>query len=226
MKLTLSVIKADIGGYVGAAKKAVMEKVKFPPGYYVSWSGQYEYMQRAYARLKVIIPLTLGIIFLLLYFNFRSITECLIILLAIPFSLIGAAWILYFMGYNISIGVVVGFLALAGLDAEMGIVMLLYLDHACKDRKEKGMMNSSADLHEAVLEGTVTRVRPKHMTITAIIAGLLPIMWSTGAGADVMKRIAAPMVGGMVTSGLLELLVLPAIYVLWKERGLKKGAGR
>ncbi|MBI5888534.1 MAG: efflux RND transporter permease subunit [Deltaproteobacteria bacterium] len=218
----VDVRSSDIGGYVGAAKKAVMEKVKFPPGYYVSWSGQYEYMQRAYARLKVIIPLTLGIIFLLLYFNFKAITECLIILLAIPFSMIGAAWILYILGYNISIGVAVGFLALAGLDAEMGIVMLIYLDHAYRDRQEKGMMNTAGDLREAVIEGTVMRVRPKLMTITAIIAGLLPIMWSTGAGADVMKRIAAPMVGGMFTSGLLELLVLPAIYVLWKERKLKK----
>ncbi len=215
----------DIGSYVNDAKKAVLENVKFPPGYYASWSGQYEYMQRAYSKLKVIIPLTLAIIFLLLYLNFKSITECLIILLAIPFSLIGATWILYILGYNLSIGVAVGFIALAGLDAEMGIVMLIYLDHAYNERVSQGKMTSSADLHEAVIEGTVMRVRPKLMTVTAIIAGLLPIMWSSGTGADVMKRIAAPMVGGMFTSALLELLVLPAIFVLWKERGLKRDKG-
>ncbi|MBI5344796.1 MAG: efflux RND transporter permease subunit, partial [Deltaproteobacteria bacterium] len=212
----------DIGGYVKEAKKAVIGNVKFPPGYYVTWSGQYEYMERAYAKLKVIIPLTIAIIFLLLYFNFQSVTECLIILLAIPFSLIGASWLLYILGYNISIGVAVGFIALAGLDAEMGIVMLIYLDHAYNERMAQGKMTTLADLYDAVIEGTVMRVRPKLMTVTAIIAGLLPIMWSSGTGADVMKRIAAPMVGGMFTSALLELLVLPAIYVLWKERGFRK----
>jgi len=212
----------DIGSYVNDAKKAVLENVKFPAGYYTTWSGQYEYMQRAYAKLKVIIPLTLAIIFLLLYLNFESITECLIILLAIPFSLIGATWMLYFLGYNLSIGVAVGFIALAGLDAEMGIVMLIYLDHAYNERLSEGKMTSVSDLYDAVIEGTVMRVRPKLMTVTAIIAGLLPIMWSSGTGADVMKRIAAPMVGGMFTSALLELLVLPAIFVLWKERGLKR----
>lgn len=215
----------DIGSYVNDAKKSVLEKVKFPPGYYVTWSGQYEYMERAYAKLKVIIPLTFVIIFFLLYFNFKSITECLIILLAIPFSLIGATWILYILGYNLSIGVAVGFIALAGLDAEMGIVMLIYLDHAYNERVSQGKMTTSADLYEAVIEGTVMRVRPKLMTVTAIIAGLLPIMWSAGTGADVMKRIAAPMVGGMFTSALLELLVLPAIYVLWKEWGMRRAKG-
>lgn len=212
----------DIGSYVKDAKAAVEANVKFPPGYYASWSGQYEYMQRAYERLKVIVPLTLIIIFLLLYLNFRSITECLIILLAVPFSLIGAAWILYLLGYNLSIGVAVGFIALAGLDAEMGIIMLIYLDQACNKRLSEGRMNTRADLDGAIMDGTVLRVRPKLMTVTAIIAGLLPIMWSTGTGADVMKKIAAPMVGGMLTSGLLELLVLPAIYALWKGRGLPR----
>jgi len=211
----------DIGGYVAEAKEAVEENVKFPPGYYASWSGQYEYMERAYSRLKVIVPLTLAIIFLLLYLNFKSVTECLIILLAIPFSLIGAAWLIYLLGYNLSIGVAVGFIALAGLDAEMGIVMLIYLDQAWAKRKSEGRLSTKADLDEAVMEGTVMRVRPKLMTVAAIIFGLLPIMWSTGTGADVMKKIAAPMVGGMLTSGLLELLVLPAIYALWKGRGLK-----
>jgi Cu(I)/Ag(I) efflux system membrane protein CusA/SilA len=211
----------DIGGYVREAKAAVEQNVKFPPGYYASWSGQYEYMERAYARLKVIVPLTLAIIFLLLYLNFKSITECLIILLAIPFSLIGAAWLLYILGYNLSIGVAVGFIALAGLDAEMGIVMLIYLDQAWARRKAEGRLSTKADLHEAIMEGTVMRVRPKVMTVTAIIFGLLPIMWSMGTGADVMKKIAAPMVGGMFTSGLLELLVLPAVYAIWKGRELK-----
>jgi Cu(I)/Ag(I) efflux system membrane protein CusA/SilA len=211
----------DIGGYVAEAKAAVEESVKFPPGYYASWSGQYEYMERAYARLKVIVPLTLAIIFLLLYLNFKSITECLIILLAIPFSLIGAAWLLYILGYNLSIGVAVGFIALAGLDAEMGIVMLIYLDQAWAKRKAEGRLNTKSDLNEAIMEGTVMRVRPKVMTVTAIIFGLLPIMWSMGTGADVMKKIAAPMVGGMFTSGLLELLVLPAVYAIWKGRELK-----
>lgn len=211
----------DIGGYVKAAKEAVAAEVRFPAGYNIAWSGSYEYMERAYERLKIIIPLTLAIIFLLLYMNFRSITECLIILLAIPFSLVGAAWILYILGYNLSIGVAIGFLALAGLDAEMGIVMLIYLNNVYKDRVGRGKMNTREDLREAVIEGTVLRVRPKLMTVTAIIAGLLPIMWATGAGADVMKRIAAPMVGGMFTSALLELLVLPAIYALWKGRGLR-----
>ncbi|MEK6791104.1 MAG: efflux RND transporter permease subunit [Deltaproteobacteria bacterium] len=212
---------SDIGGFVKEAKKAVLENVKFPPGYYAAWSGQYEYMERAYSKLKVIIPLTLAIIFLLLYFNFKSITECLIILLSIPFSLIGAAWILYILGYNISIGVALGFIALAGLDVEMGIVMLIYLDHVYKSRKDEGTMNTALDLYEAVMEGAVMRVRPKLMTVGTTIIGLLPIMWSVGTGADVMKRIAAPMVGGLFTSVLMELLVLPVIYFLWKERGLK-----
>ncbi len=211
----------DIGGFVKEAKEAVKNNVAFPAGYYASWSGQYEYMERAYERLKIIIPLTLGIIFLLLYLNFKSITESLIILLAIPFSLIGAVWLLYLLGYNLSIGVAVGFLALAGLDAETGIVMLIYLNNAYKERKEAGRLRTEEDLYHAVIEGTVLRVRPKLMTVTAIIAGLLPIMWATGAGADVMKRIAAPMVGGMLTSAFLELLVLPAIFALWKTREMK-----
>ncbi len=212
---------SDIGGYVADAKKAVLEKVKFPPGYYITWSGQYEYMARVWDRLRYIIPLTLFIIVLLLYFNFKSFTETLIILLAIPFSLIGASWILYLLGYNLSIAVWVGFIALAGVDAETGIVMLIYLKNAYERRKAEGNMNTYDDLREAIIEGTVLRVRPKLMTVTAIIAGLLPIMWGTGAGSDVMKRIAAPMVGGMVTSSVMELLVLPAIYIVWK--GWRRG---
>src|SRR3972149_4910031 len=206
----------DIGGYVADAKKAVLQNVKFPSGYYVTWSGQYEYMARVGERLKYIIPLTLFIIVLLLYINFKSFAETAIILLAIPFSLIGASWILFLLGYNLSIAVWVGFIALAGVDAETGIVMLIYLKHAYERRKAEGRMNTYEDLRDAIVEGTVLRVRPKLMTVTAIIAGLLPIMWGTGAGADVMKRIAAPMVGGMITSGLMELLVLPVIYIVWK----------
>ena len=206
----------DIGGYVADAKKAVLQNVKFPSGYYVTWSGQYEYMARVWERLKYIIPLTLFIIVLLLYINFKSFAETAIILLAIPFSLIGASWILFLLGYNLSIAVWVGFIALAGVDAETGIVMLIYLKNAYERRKAEGKMNTYGDLRDAIVEGTVLRVRPKLMTVTAIIAGLLPIMWGTGAGSDVMKRIAAPMVGGMVTSGLMELLVLPVIYFVWK----------
>ncbi len=209
----------DIGGYVADAKKAVLQNVKFPSGYYVTWSGQYEYMARVWERLKYIIPLTLFIIVLLLYINFKSFAETAIILLAIPFSLIGASWILFLLGYNLSIAVWVGFIALAGVDAETGIVMLIYLKNAYERRKAEGKMSTYEDLRDAIVEGTVLRVRPKLMTVTAIIAGLLPIMWVTGAGSDVMKRIAAPMVGGMVTSSLMELLVLPAIYIVWK--GLK-----
>jgi len=212
----------DIGGYVADAKQAVLKNVKFPPGYYITWSGQYEYMARVWERLKYIIPLTLFIIVLLLYINFKSFTETAIILLAIPFSLIGASWILFLLGYNLSIAVWVGFIALAGVDAETGIVMLIYLKNAYEKRKADGKMSTYDDLREAIIEGTVLRVRPKLMTVTAIIAGLLPIMWGTGAGADVMKRIAAPMVGGMITSGLMELLVLPAIYLVWKGRKLRR----
>ncbi|MBI5192598.1 MAG: efflux RND transporter permease subunit [Nitrospirae bacterium] len=212
----------DIGGHVADAKKAVMEKVKFPPGYYIMWSGQYEFMERVKERLFYIIPLTLFVIILLLYFNFKSFKETLIILLAIPFSLIGASWILFLLGYNLSIAVWVGLIALAGLDAETGIVMLIYLKHAYEKRKAEGRMSTLADLNEAIMEGAVMRVRPKMMTVIAIIAGLLPIMWGTGSGADVMKRIAAPMVGGMITSALMELMVLPAIYVIWKGRELRK----
>jgi Cu(I)/Ag(I) efflux system membrane protein CusA/SilA len=222
----VDVSDSDIGGYVTDAKKAVLEKVKFPPGYYITWSGQYEYMARVWERLKYIIPLTLFIIVLLLYINFKSFTETAIILLAIPFSLIGASWILFLLGYNLSIAVWVGFIALAGVDAETGIVMLIYLKHAYERRKAEGRMNTYEDLRDAIVEGTVLRVRPKLMTVTAIIAGLLPIMWGTGAGSDVMKRIAAPMVGGMVTSSLMELLVLPAIYIVWKGWPLRKNSSQ
>ncbi len=212
---------SDIGGYVRAAQKAVNEQVKFKPGYYIAWSGQFEYMERAKAKLKIVIPLTLTIIFLLLYLNFRRITETLIVMLSVPFALVGGVWLMWLLGYNMSVAVAVGFIALAGVAAETGVVMLIYLDHAWlaiqAQRLQEGKTPSIADLYAAVMEGAVERVRPKMMTVVAIMAGLLPIMWSTGTGSEVMRRIAAPMVGGMVSSTLLTLLVIPAIYTLVKR---------
>jgi len=177
-------------------------------------------MERAYGKLKVIVPLTLGIIFLLLYFNFGNITESLIVMLSLPFSLVGGVWLMYLLGYDMSVAVGVGFIALAGVAAETGVVMLIYLDHAYEARYYGGKMNTLNDLYEAVMEGAVERVRPKMMTVIAIMAGLLPIMWGTGTGSEVMKRIAAPMVGGMVSSTILTLVVIPAIYTLWKGFGM------
>jgi len=206
----------DLGGYVQDARRIVEQKVQLPPGYTLQWSGQYEYMQRAKERLKYIIPLTLLIIFVLLYMSTRSVTKVVLVLLAVPFSLIGAFWLVYLLGYNLSIAVAVGLIALAGVDAETGVVMLLYLDLAYHKWKDKGLIRSEKDLEEAVIEGAVKRVRPKMMTVMAILMGLLPIMWGTGAGSDVMKRIAAPMVGGIVTSFLLELLIYPVIFTIWK----------
>ena len=206
----------DIGGYVEDAKKAVADNVKLPEGYYLEWSGQYEYMMRAKERLKIVIPLTLLIVIVLLYFNTRNVVKIAIVLLAVPFSLIGAFWILYLLGYNMSVAVWVGIIALAGVDAETGVVMLLYLDHAYDKYKGMGRMNNLGDLQEAVEDGAVKRIRPKMMTVMAILLGLLPIMWSQGAGADIMKRIAAPMVGGVITSFVLELLIYPVIFTLWK----------
>jgi Cu(I)/Ag(I) efflux system membrane protein CusA/SilA len=213
----------DVGTYVGQAKKAVDSSVSFPSGYSIVWSGQYEYMQRAQQRLRMVLPVTLLIIFLLLYFNFRNVTESLIIMLSLPFALVGGIWLMWLSGYNMSVAIGVGFIALAGVAAETGVVMLLYIDNAYKDRLLHGQMNSRKDLHAAVVHGAVERVRPKLMTVTTTIAGLLPIMWSQGTGSQVMKRIAAPMVGGLVTSTILTLIVIPAIYFLWKGRRL--GAG-
>jgi Cu(I)/Ag(I) efflux system membrane protein CusA/SilA len=209
----------DIGGYVDEAKQVVATMVPLPEGYYLEWSGQYEYMLRAAARLQVVIPVTLLIVIVLLYFSTRSIPKILIVLLAVPFSLIGAFWLLYLLGYNMSVAVWVGIIALAGVDAETGVVMLLYLDQSFARFKAAGRMNSLAELQEAVEDGAVKRIRPKMMTVMAILMGLLPIMWSHGAGADVMKRIAAPMVGGVVTSFALELLIYPVIFTLWKWHG-------
>jgi Cu(I)/Ag(I) efflux system membrane protein CusA/SilA len=206
----------DVGGYVAEAKKTVREKVTMPPGYTLVWSGQYEYMQRVAERLRIVVPITLFIIFLLLYFNTRSVAKTLIILLAVPFSAVGAIWFIYLLGYNTSIAVWVGLIALMGVDAETGVFMLLYLDIAYYALRDKGRMKTRADLREAIVEGAVKRLRPKFMTVAVMFTGLVPIMWSTGAGADVMKRIAAPMVGGIFTSFIMELLVYPPIYQIWR----------
>jgi Cu(I)/Ag(I) efflux system membrane protein CusA/SilA len=212
----VDVADRDIGGYVDEAKRVVGQMVKLPAGYYLEWSGQYEYMLHAEARLKMVIPVTLLIVIVLLYFNTQNLTKVVIVLLAVPFSLIGAFWLIYLLGYNLSVAVWVGIIALAGVDAETGVVMLLYLDHAFDRFRQQGRMNSLHDLQEAVEDGAVKRIRPKMMTVMAILMGLLPIMWSHGAGADVMKRIAAPMVGGVVTSFVLELLIYPVIFTIWK----------
>lgn len=219
----------DIGSYVADAQKAVREQVKFQPGYYATWSGQFEYMERAKAKMKIVIPLTLLIIFVLLYLNFKRLTETFIVMLSVPFSLVGGVWLMYWLGYNMSVAVAVGFIALAGVAAETGVIMLIYLDHAYKELKAKreseGKAFMVADIYEAVMEGAVERVRPKMMTVVAIMAGLLPIMWGSGTGSEVMRRIAAPMVGGMVSSTVLTLIVIPAIYALIKQISLqRKGA--
>ena len=210
----------DVGTYVKDAKKLVGEKLKLPPGYTLQWSGQYENMLRVRERLKLVLPLTIFLIFLLIYMNTRSVVRTAIVLLAVPFSLIGAVWLVYLLGYNMSIAVWVGMIALMGLDAETGVFMLLYLDLAYDEAKKAGRMNSAADLEEAVIHGAVRRVRPKLMTVAAAFMGLVPIMWALGAGSDVMKRIAAPMIGGLFTSFALELLVYPVIFFLWRNRQL------
>jgi Cu(I)/Ag(I) efflux system membrane protein CusA/SilA len=216
----------DIGGYVSDAQKAVREQVKFPPGYYATWSGQFEYMERAKAKLALVVPLTLLIIFLLLYLNFRRLTETLIVMLSVPFALVGGVWLMWLLGYNWSVAAAVGFIALAGVAAETGVVMLIYLDQAWATVKARraaaGGKPALADLYAAIMEGAVERVRPKMMTVVAIMAGLLPIMWGSGTGSEVMRRIAAPMVGGMISSTILTLIVIPAIYGLVKEWTLAK----
>lgn len=212
----LDTSKRDIGSYVADAKKVLNENVQLPAGYQLIWSGQFENMERVKSRLMIVVPITIFLIFMLLYFNTRSIAKTIIILLAVPFSAIGAIWFLYFLGYNMSIAVWVGLIALMGVDAETGMFMLLYLDLAFLERKAKGLMRSWNDLKEAILHGAVKRLRPKVMTVGVMFTGLVPIMWSTGSGADVMKRIAAPMIGGIFTSFILELVVYPAIYAIWK----------
>ena len=209
----------DIGSYVEEAKKAA-EKVPLPAGYGLLWSGQYENMIRVRERLKVVVPITLALIFGLLYMNTKSAFKAGVVLLAVPFSAIGAVWLFWLLDYNVSIAAWVGMIALLGLDAETGVFMLLFLDLSLADYKRRGALNTMADLDEALLHGAVKRVRPKMMTVACAFMGLVPVMFATGAGADVMKRIAAPMIGGLTTSFVLELLVYPAIYKLWKAREL------
>jgi Cu(I)/Ag(I) efflux system membrane protein CusA/SilA len=211
----------DVGTYVKRAQQVIKEKIKFPPGYHIVWSGQYEYMERAMERLKLVVPVTLGIIFLLLYFNFKNITESLVVMLSLPFALVGGVWLLYLLDYDLSVAVWVGFIALAGVAAETGVVMLIYLDHAYKEKLEEKGSLSAKDLYDAIMVGAVERVRPKMMTVTAIMAGLMPIMWGHGTGSQAMKRIAAPMVGGMVSSTVLTLIVIPVIYYMLKGRKVK-----
>jgi len=220
----------DLGGYVADAQRAVAASVKLPPGYTVAWSGQYEYLQRATARMKIVVPLTLLLIFLLLYLNFRTLAETLIVMLSLPFSLVGGIWLMWWLGFNMSVAVAVGFIALAGVAAETGVVMLIYLDQALEkigaERSRQGRALTRSDLYEAIMLGAVERVRPKMMTVVAIIAGLLPILWSTGTGSEVMQRIAVPMIGGMISSTILTLVVIPAIYGLIKGWKLDAQPGR
>ena len=217
----------DIGGFVADAQEAVANQVDFPPGYYVTWSGQYEYLQRAKQRLAIVVPLTLLIIFLLLYLNFRRVTEALIVMLSVPFALVGGLWLMWWLGFNFSVAVVVGFIALAGVAAETGVIMLIYLDGALKEQRQRCKIEKRpfgpGDLHAAIITGAVERVRPKMMTVTAIMAGLLPILWSHGAGSEVMQRIAVPMIGGMVSSAALTLVVIPVVYALVKGFSLRRG---
>src|ERR1700726_258696 len=212
------------GGYVADARHAVQASIQFPAGYYVVWSGQYEYLERASARLKIVVPVTLAIIFLLLYLNFRSFTDTMIVMLSLPFALVGGLWLMWWLGFNLSVAVVVGFIALAGVAAETGVVMLIYLNQAlariAAQRAMEGRAVTRGDLYDAIMEGAVERVRPKMMTVVAIMAGLLPIMWSSGTGSEIMQRIAVPMIGGMVSSTLLTLIVIPAIFGLVKGFGL------
>jgi Cu(I)/Ag(I) efflux system membrane protein CusA/SilA len=206
----------DPNGYIDEAGRLVRDQVKLPAGYAISWSGQYEGMQRVKERLNMVVPVTLFLILFLLYLNTRSLTKTFIVLLSVPFSAVGAIWFLYLLGYNMSIGVWVGLIALLGVDAETGVFMLLYLDLAYDQAKKEGRLRNLGDLQEVIRYGAVRRLRPKFMTVATMFLGLIPILWSIGAGADVMKRIAAPMIGGIFTSFVLELLVYPAIYQIWK----------
>jgi copper/silver efflux system protein len=209
-----------IADYVQDARAAVAKEVKLPTGVRLEWSGQFTYFERAKEKLRVVVPATLLLVVLLLYFSTRSVTETAIVMLAVPFSLIGAVWLLYLLDYNLSVAVWVGLIALAGLDAETGVVMLLYLTLSHRKAQEQGRLRDPADLEEAIVEGAARRIRPKLMTVSADMIGLMPVLWATGTGSDLMKRIAAPLVGGLVTSFLLELTVYPALFALWKRRSL------
>jgi Cu(I)/Ag(I) efflux system membrane protein CusA/SilA len=212
----VDVAGSDLQSYIDRADPVLRDQVKLPPGYALLWSGQFEAMQRVKQRLFLVVPLTLFLIVMLLYINTRSATKTMIVLLAVPFSAVGAIWFLYLLGYHMSIGVWVGLIALLGVDAETGVFMLIYLDLAYEQAKKEGRLRNLADLQTAIRYGAVQRLRPKFMTVATTFLGLVPIMWSVGAGADTMKRIAAPMVGGIFTSFLLELLVYPGIYQIWK----------
>ena len=212
----------DIGRYVADARRVLGGALTLPPGYRLEWSGQFESLERASRRLRLVVPVTLLLVALLLYAHFRSAAESALVLLSLPFALIGGVWLMWALNYHLSVAVAIGFIALAGVAAETGVVMLLYLDHSYRDAVSRGVLRTRNDLDDAVEHGAVERVRPKMMTVTAIMAGLIPILWSQGTGADVMKRIAAPMVGGMLTSTILTLVVIPAVYSLWKEHNLSR----
>jgi Cu(I)/Ag(I) efflux system membrane protein CusA/SilA len=216
----VDVRERDIGSYVRDAQRLLDERLDMPAGFRLEWTGQYQYMSEANRRLRFMVPIAIAIIFLILWLNFRSIGETLIVMLSLPFALVGSVWLLWLLDYNLSVAVWIGMIALAGVAAETGVVMLLYLDRAWEVRRAAGRPGPR-DLYEAIVEGAVLRLRPKMMTVAAIILGLLPILWSHGTGATVMKRIAAPMVGGMVSATLLTLVVIPAIYSLWRERELR-----
>jgi Cu(I)/Ag(I) efflux system membrane protein CusA/SilA len=216
----VDVADRDLSGYLVEASALLDAELVLPPGYMVSWSGQYEAMTRAERRLWLLVPLTLAAIVGLLYLNTRSLVRTGLVLLAVPFSAIGAVWLLYALDYNMSVGVWVGIIALLGIDAETGVFMLMYLDLAYDEAKRNGRLANVAELRDAIVQGAVMRLRPKVMTAATMVIGLLPMMWATGAGADVMKRIAAPLVGGITTSVLLELLVYPSLYLLWRRRSL------
>jgi Cu(I)/Ag(I) efflux system membrane protein CusA/SilA len=213
-----------VADYVEEARRAVAAAVELPAGVRIEWAGQFKYLERARERLKLVVPVTLLIVFLLLYFHTRSIAETAIVLLAVPLSLVGAVWLLWALDYDMSIAVWVGLIALAGLDAETGLIMLLYLKLSFQEWRESGRLRSFEDLREAIVEGAAQRIRPKLMAVATTMIGLVPVMWSSGTGADVMKRIAAPMVGGLVSSFLLQLTIYPAIFAIWKRSSMKDGA--
>jgi len=219
----------DIGSYVNEAKQVVAKEVHIPSGYYLKWTGQYELMQVMARRMKVVIPITLFIVIILLYLNFRNFTETLIVLASVPFALVGSIWMMYFLGYNYSTATLVGIIALVGLATQTGIVMILYLDHAYERRLKAGKIRDLNDIIWAHMEGTVQRVRPKLMTVSTMMIGLVPLLWATGTGADVMKRIAAPMVGGLISSAFLTLEIIPVVYTYWRlwqiNRAKKKAEG-
>jgi Cu(I)/Ag(I) efflux system membrane protein CusA/SilA len=215
----------DVGTYVARAKEVVAAEVDLPAGYTITWSGQYEYMERAAKRLRIVVPVTIAIIFLLLYLNFRKLSDSLIVMLSLPFSLVGGIWLLWLLDYEFSVAVGVGFLALAGVAAETGVVMLIFLEGAVRQFKAEGRLRTLRDLEAAVHEGAVLRVRPKMMTVTAIMAGLLPIMWGSGAGSETMRRIAAPMIGGMVSATVLTLVVIPVVFALVRGWRMPRDGG-